>query len=125
MPLSGQKILIVEDEYMIADDLAAQLRQAGAEVIGPAASLPAAVRKLEGIGRIDAAVLDINLGGVNVFPVVDELIRQGVPIMFLTGYGEENIPPEYASIACCEKPMGTSRVVEDICAMIDKESTAA
>ena len=122
MPLNGRKILVVEDEYMIADDLAAMLRQAGAEVIGPAASLPTAIRTLEGIGRIDAAVLDINLRGINVFPVVDELIKQGVPVMFLTGYGENNIPHEYANIARCEKPMGTAHVVDDLRQMIDQQS---
>lgn len=119
MPLSGQKILVVEDEYMIADDLAALLRQAGAEVIGPASSLPKAIRILDGGDRIDAAVLDINLRGVNAFPLVDQLRNKGIPVMFLTGYGADSIPPDYAGITRCEKPMGTSRVVEELRAMVD------
>lgn len=119
MPLSGQKILVVEDEYMIADDLAALLRQAGAEVIGPASSLPKAVRILDSRDRIDAAVLDINLCGVDVFPLVDELRNKGIPVMFLTGYGADGIPPEYSAITRCQKPMGTSRVVEELRAMVD------
>lgn len=119
MPLSGQKILVVEDEYMIADDLAALLRQAGAEVVGPACSLPKAIRILDSRDRIDAAVLDINLCGVDVFPLVDLLRNKGIPVMFLTGYGADSIPPEYSAITRCEKPMGTSRVVEELRAMVD------
>ena len=55
-------MLVVEDEYMIADDLACELRGAGAEVIGPAASLPQAMRLMGQPGALDAAVLDITYG---------------------------------------------------------------
>lgn len=122
MPLNGRKILLVEDEYLIADDLAALLREAHAEIIGPAASLPKAMRLATDTEQIDAAVLDINLRGVNVFPLADELRSRGVPIMFLTGYGANNIPADYLAITRCEKPMGTASVIEALRAMLDGES---
>lgn len=125
MPLNGRKILVVEDEYLIADDLSALLVEAHAEVIGPVASLPAAIRLVSNVERIDAAVLDVNLRGVDVFPLVDELRGRGVAIMFLTGYGVNNIPDDYAGIARCEKPMGTANVVETLREMIDSDAATA
>ena len=118
MALRGSKILIVEDEYLIADDLAALLREAHAEIIGPAASLPKAMRLAADTERIDAAVLDVNLRGVNVYPLADELKGRQVPILFLTGYGANNIPAEYANVLRCEKPLGATRVVEELSALI-------
>ena len=92
LPFSGCNIMVVEDEYLIADDLASLLREAGAFVVGPAASLPEGMRLAADTEQIDAAVLDIDLGGVTVFPLVDELLARGIRIMFLTGYGQDNIP---------------------------------
>ena len=125
MPLNGRKILIVEDEYLIADDLATLLREANAEVVGPAASLPRAVRLAGDTEQIDAAVLDINLRGVNVFPLADELRQRNIPILFLTGYGENSIPVDYAAIRRCEKPMGAAHVVEELRALLSRETAAA
>ena len=125
MPLNGRKILIVEDEYLIADDLTALLLEAHVEIIGPAASLPKAMRLASDAELIDAAVLDINLRGVNVFPLADELRSRGVPLMFLTGYGGNNIPADYAAIMRCEKPMGSANVVEALRAMIDQAPVSA
>lgn len=124
MPLNGRKILVVEDEYLIADDLTALLREAGADVIGPAASLPSAVRLASDTELIDAAVLDINLRGVAVFPLADELVRRNVPILFMTGYGETNVPSEYCSFGRCEKPMGAAHVVEELTSLLGLQPAA-
>ena len=125
MPLNGRKILVVEDEYLVADDLAALLRDARAEVIGPAATLPKAVRLAADTELIDAAVLDINLGGIDVFPLVDELGGRGIPMLFLTGYGEDNIPQAYSNIVRCDKPVGAAHVVNELKALLGATSTAA
>ncbi len=125
MPLSGRKILVVEDEYLIADDLAALLSQAGAEVIGPAASLPKAMRLASDTQQFDAAVLDINLRGVNVFPLADELRARGIPMLFMTGYGENNVPADYCAIARCEKPTGAAKVVEELELLLPREPANA
>lgn len=108
-PLNGCKIMVVEDEYLIADDIATMLREAGAVVVGPAASLPEGMRLAGDTQQIDAAVLNIGLNGVTVFPLADELRSRGVRFMFLTGYGEEQIPDEYADIVCCRKPTAPPR----------------
>jgi DNA-binding response OmpR family regulator len=125
LPLNGCKILVVEDECLIAEDLAALLRDAHAEVIGPAESLPQAMRLAADTELIDAAVLDINLRGVTVFPLADELTSRGIPIMFLTGYGENNIPQEYGQSPCCEKPMGVTHIVAQIKAILSPSIAAA
>lgn len=108
--LSGQRILIVEDEYFVADDLAQQLEAAGAEVMGPAPTLERAVELLEA-EEPDAAVLDINLRGERVYPLADDLKRRGVPFVFATGYDARVIPDAYASVPRCEKPVSREAVV--------------
>lgn len=113
-PLGGRQILVVEDEFLIADDVAAMLRERGAQVIGPAASLPEGMRLAGDTKTIDAAVLNIDLNGVTVFPLADELLGRGVKIMFLTGYGDAQIPDRYSAIPCCRKPTGPACVIDEL-----------
>lgn len=108
--LCGQRILIVEDEYFVADDLAQQLEAAGAEILGPAPTLERAVELLEA-EQPDAAVLDINLRGERVYPLADDLKRRGVPFVFATGYDARVIPDAYAAVPRCEKPVSREAVV--------------
>lgn len=114
LPFNRCRLLVVEDEYLIADDLAALLRESGAEVVGPAYSLPMATRLAAETEKMDGAVLDIDLRGVSVFPLADDLRARGVPILFLTGCGQFDIPEEYASSARCGKPFGASQVIEQL-----------
>jgi DNA-binding response OmpR family regulator len=65
------RILIAEDEYVLADDLASHLEDAGATVLGPAPSVARAAELADASGQIDGAVLDINLGGETIFAVAD------------------------------------------------------
>lgn len=113
-PLNGCNILVVEDEFLIAEDVAAILREAGADVIGPAASLPEGMRLAAHSDRIDAAVLNIDLDGVMVFPLAEELQARGVRFIFLTGYEEANIPEQFADVPCCRKPTGTTCVIDEL-----------
>jgi len=78
-------VLVVEDMPLVAMELEQVLRDAGFEVVGPAPSLAEALA-LARSARLDAAVLDVNLGGEPVFPLAAELRRQGVPFLFCTGY---------------------------------------
>jgi CheY-like chemotaxis protein len=105
--LNGRRLLIVEDEYMIAADLAHALKDRGANVIGPAASTEEALELLETEHHIDGAVLDINLGGERSYQVADALRARAVPFVFATGYDSWNIPDTYASVPCLEKPVNT------------------
>ncbi|MBO1073475.1 PAS domain-containing protein [Roseomonas marmotae] len=86
-PLAGRRVLVVEDEALIAAEIGAVLRSAGCCVLGPAATVEQAMRLAE-TSAIDLAVLDVNLGGQASFPVADLLARRGVPVVFATGYGD-------------------------------------
>src|SRR5947209_3625707 len=82
-PLNRLRILIVEDDYLLAGDMASALRQLGAEVIGPARSAARALELVDS-SSVDLAVLDINLSGELVFSVAERLAEQGTPFVFST-----------------------------------------
>ncbi|MEE7446542.1 response regulator [Methylobacterium radiotolerans] len=83
--LAGRRILVVEDEYLIASEVKRWLLAAGSEVLGPVPSVDQALDLIED-HRPDAAVLDVNLGdGDTVYPVADKLGVLGVPYLFATG----------------------------------------
>jgi CheY-like chemotaxis protein len=102
--LSGRRVLVVEDEYFLADDLSRALTQLGAEVIGPVPTRKEALALLAAAGKVDLAVLDINLEDEAVFPVADALAEQGVPFLFATGYDQASIPARYQHVPRWEKP---------------------
>lgn len=109
--LSGWRILIVEDEYLIAMDLADRLADLGADVIGPAGSVAEALAIVTAQGnRIDGAVLDVNLRNERVYPVADALRAQGVPFVFASGYDVGLTPPAYAEMPRQVKPVDVMRV---------------
>src|SRR4051794_18185888 len=93
LQLKRSCLLVVEDDYLIASDLAASLESLGYEVIGPAGSVAEALKLLEVEGsRLDGAVLDINLGNERVYPVADFLKARGTPFVFTTGYDAAVVP---------------------------------
>ncbi len=108
--LKGRRILVVEDDYFLAEDMRTDLERAGAEVIGPVPRLKQALDLLAQGGRLDGAVLDINLGGEMVYPLADALRERGVPFVFATGYEEKNIPTRYADVPWHPKPVAPRTV---------------
>ena len=109
--LLGRRLLIVEDDYMIAIDLARELEERGAEIAGLAGSVEDAKTLIDTEGhRIDGAVLDVNLGAERVYPVADALTARGVPFVFATGYDPWTIPKSYRAIPLCEKPIRASEL---------------
>lgn len=110
--LTGRSVLLVEDDYFIAEDMACQLEACGAEVIGPVASVDAAIELIEQTERIDGAVVDINLQGVMAWPIADALLRRGVRFVFATGYDSASIPERYAEIVRCQKPATPDKTAE-------------
>lgn len=103
--LTGMRILVVEDEVLIADDLVDTLAAEGAEVLGPAVTVRQAMVQVETEAWIDAAVLDINLRGEMIYPVAERLVARGVPIVFASGYDQFVIPERFAGIPHVEKPV--------------------
>ncbi len=101
--LAGRRILIVEDEALVAMLVEDALLDAGAEVIGPVATVAEAMALLE-TATLDAAVLDLNLAGETSTPVADALATRGVPFVVATGYGAEGLPPGHSAVPVLAKP---------------------
>jgi DNA-binding NtrC family response regulator len=109
--LQGLCVLIVEDEYTIASELAHWFEEAGAEIVGPVGSVRKALALVTvDIDRVDAAVLDVNLRDERVFPVADALTAARVPFIFATGYDAGIIPDIYADVPRCEKPVDMTQL---------------
>lgn len=102
--LQGRRILLVEDDYLIATDLARAFGAAGAEIAGPVPTVGEALA-LARQAPLDGAVLDIDLQGEDVYPVADALKRRRIPFIFATGYDAGVIPPAYDGAPRCEKPV--------------------
>ena len=92
--LSGVRVLVVEDEFLVAMLIEEMLESAGCVVIGP---IPRITEALDAVDRdaCDAAVLDINLAGERIDPVAKALSKRNVPFMFVTGYGAAGLPGDY------------------------------
>jgi DNA-binding LytR/AlgR family response regulator len=109
--LQGLRILIVEDNFLIAEELRELLSQRGCEVVGPASRV---VQGLDLVNHHDlsGAVLDINLGDEDCFPIAAALLEREVPFVFLTGYGDRgSMPASYAEVPMLPKPVDALRLV--------------
>lgn len=103
--LRGCRVLVVEDDFLIADDFSRRLVAHGAQIVGPAATLDAALQALDQAGSVDVAVLDINLRGTLVFPLARHLEALDIPFLFCTGYGEDPIADCFREVTRFEKPL--------------------
>jgi len=106
-PLAGRRILVVEDEALLAMMIEDLLSEIGCIVVGPASHL-AAAEAIAAEAELDGALLDVNLGAAQVYPVADCLRRRGVPFAFVTGYGRHGLDAAYASHPTIQKPFKPS-----------------
>jgi len=99
----GFRVLLVEDENLVAMLLEDMLAELGHSVVGPVARLK---KGLEMAQReaIDLAILDVNINGEQVYPVAEALAARGIPFVFSTGYGERGLPPRYRDHPTLQKP---------------------
>lgn len=104
MSLSGLVIMVVEDEYLIALDTVDALTSAGANVVGPFATVSAARSELTSGDRLDAAVLDVHLNGELVFPLADDLLSRHIPYIFASGYDSDVLPTQHQTCHRLLKP---------------------
>jgi two-component sensor histidine kinase/DNA-binding response OmpR family regulator len=102
--IHGKRIMIVEDEALVAMILEDQLNELGFAISSTCASVSDALKAIAA-DRPDGAILDVNLGGQLVYPVADQLMDRGIPFVFVTGYGRESVDRRYASIQVLEKPV--------------------
>lgn len=110
--LANCRVLVAEDESFIARDISRALRALSAEVIGPVPSRRDVQAILSTEEHIDAAILDINLGGEMVFAVLNALATRNIPVVFATGYDQDVIPLEYQHIPRWQKPFEASALAE-------------
>ncbi len=113
MDLEGKRILVVEDDYLLAEEMCQNLRKQGAVVLGPAPT-PFYAMHLLGRRGVDGAVLDVKLHGATVFGLADELTRRGTPIVFATGYGEDAMPERYRTLPRLTKPFDRSQLIKAV-----------
>ena len=109
--LSDRRIFILEDDYYQAQDCRQILEGAGAIVIAISATVP----ELAGLlakGPVDAALIDINLGGGHSLDFARKLNEAGIPFAFLTGYDASILPDDLMGCACISKPADASRLIE-------------
>jgi CheY-like chemotaxis protein len=111
--LAGRRILVVEDEPLLALDVASSLAAAGIAVVGPAATVEEALRQAEG-AALDGALLDANLDGHPVDGIAAALTRRNVPFAFVTGYGRESLPRAFAGALVVTKPFGARELLEAV-----------
>jgi CheY-like chemotaxis protein len=110
--LTGKRILVVEDDFVIARSVADMLGDHGASVVGPVGRLPRALALIDQ-EPIDAAVLDINLAGIMVFPLASELNRRNVPFLFATGYADRvTYPPDLQNTTQVRKPYSETQLLD-------------
>lgn len=112
-PLEGKRILVIEDEALVAVMIEDMLAEAGATVIGPAMSVAAGLALAE-LETIDAAVLDVNLRGERIDVVAALLRKRDVPIVFATGYGE-GMPNAVPGDLVLDKPYTQESLTRALC----------
>lgn len=105
----GKRVLVVEDNFLVASELALVLEAANAIVVGPCATLADASLHL---AHSDLAVLDVSVSGQHSFDLADRLSLLEVPYVFFTGYDREHLPERFASVACIIKPQPPALAVK-------------
>jgi two-component sensor histidine kinase/CheY-like chemotaxis protein len=114
-----KNVLLVEDEAMVAMMVEKVLAEFGLHVVGPYGTIDDAMRAASEI-PLDAAILDINLDGQSVYPVVDVLMANGVPTAFISGYGAESVDRRFEHIPLVQKPIDR-QVLLDLFNLVGKE----
>lgn len=109
--LNGARVLVVEDEYYIADDLRRALNAAGAQVVGPYSTLDKARVAIDE-GAFDCAVIDLNLHGETGVLLADQLTALGKPFAIATGYGSSAVPERLRHVPRIEKPFDPPALIE-------------
>ena len=117
-PLSGRRILVVEDEYFLAEDIVESLKEMGAHIVGPVGELEEATNLVNGDIAIDAAVVDVNLRNELAFPLARILRARIVPFVFSTGYDCGSIEQVFQDVQLWEKPLDLAAMTRDLVDLI-------
>jgi DNA-binding response OmpR family regulator len=119
----SRRILIVEDDFLVATLLAEIFESVGWQVVGPVAHLATALDAAAGEG-FDAAVLDVDLGGQTVYPVAEVLDARRVPFVFVTAYGREALPPLFCRRPHLGKPFAPAELIGRVARLFPRAAEA-
>ena len=101
---AGTRVLVVEDESLVAMMLSDMLQDLGCTVVGPVGTRNGALALVASGAQLDLALLDVNLGGETAYEVADALAGRAVPYVFVSGYGRSGIDPQYGAAPILAKP---------------------
>ncbi len=121
MGLEGVRVLLVEDESLIAMSVEDMLYDLGCSLTATASSVDEAIERVNE-GGFDFALLDINLRGKEVFPVADLLAKRGVPFAFASGYGAAGLPPAFRGRTVVSKPFKMKDLSGALSAALEREA---
>jgi CheY-like chemotaxis protein len=122
--LSNRKVLVVEDEMMIAMLIEDMLDEFGCKLVGPATNVPDALELISN-ESIEVAVLDLNLDGKDTYAIADALRQKNVPFIFATGYGLTGLRPEYGNRPVLQKPFQSRDLETALSVALDGSNVAA
>jgi CheY-like chemotaxis protein len=108
---TSKRVFVVEDELMIRMLVEGMLEDLGHTVMGQAGSTEEAI-EIAKHGVFDIALLDVNLNGKPITPVVEILIERGLPFVFASGYGQSGVPEAYRSSPALQKPFQIEALAE-------------
>ena len=123
--LTGARLLVVEDETLVAIMVEDMLSDLGCVVVNVAGSVSTGLAFVADPSlALDGAILDVNLGGEKVYPVADALTAKGVPFMFATGYGISGIAESYSHLPALAKPY-EPQLLERVLALVLQQAPEA
>ena len=116
------RILIIEDEYLVAEEIRQCLKRAGFAEVQNAATEDEALKCIAN-GGWDAVVADANLNGRRIDVVADVLLKRGIPLVLVTGYGRASLPERFRDVTVVEKPFRAKTLVEAVSGLFTKKIT--
>jgi DNA-binding response OmpR family regulator len=114
------RVLIVEDEPLVAENLRADLIDEGFEVVGVAARVESALRLIHGTG-FDVAIIDANLAGVSAAPAAAALSARSLPFMVLSGYAREQLQREFSGAVYVQKPYRIRKLIDELNSLLHNQ----
>ena len=109
--LTGKRVMVAEDELLIAMLIEDILADAGCLLVGPFSNVPDALAAAKD-ATIDIALLDVNLRGQMIYPAAEVLAARGIPFLLLSGYGRDAVPPNHPDWEACAKPFKTAELTK-------------
>jgi CheY-like chemotaxis protein len=120
--LNGLRVLVVEDEWLIASMIEAALASAHCEVVGPVGTLQQALERVF-CNQFDAALVDLNLHGEMAYAVADALAEKGTPFLLVTSYEPSQLPEPYRACPRCGKPCPPHRLLAALSEVVAGQSS--